>query len=555
MKLLQQFNNSQVIGVATQKQVKDISHADARWIRNMDFKENKKSLGLLNLFEQAQIVKVPFLRDVMKNSDYLYVNGMEGSFTYDIMMDAEYPTVVQNIEDGGEYLGLDGIPFQMKISHPFRQGDILTYDAMDGVQVQVAEDSDVVDTGDGFIHTVFLNNKDRAAYFPASKLVPGTRIFKIGSVLGEYSTQFSGITGGGTPSKVTLEYRIGSPQGVEVSYTAFGASINIEGSENSYITEHLLRKAHTIGDTGLNEKGEYLVYGTKTADGKIKVNKIEKLMNALAMAELYKMTASRMMFSHANTTTGINGSKRVNEGIYPQLRRGHRFTYRNEVELRAMIRQAADVVYSGTSIPVEQREIKFKAGKRAYDLVRQMFKEEFTSTFPAFLDQKAIPVPLLSGSDRHNLTYETITIGKAFLNGIGIVEVEHDPSLDYDFGDIVIRGYTGGLSKRSWSMVMWDVTDPMYSNVYDKSLLPKGVEVDQRAKGKNLYIVKPSGVPDVSFGTETGRMPGQNVRSIGGHMGETFWAYSQLDAWIPDLSRVVLIEREDAFTEDGYKYL
>ncbi len=558
VQIIKQFNGNQVIGLTPSSSIKDISHIDSRLLHNLDYKIDVNSLGTLNLFENAQIIKVPFLRGIMENKDYLYVNGREGAIRWEIPLDMDYPIITENIEGDNQTLGIDGLPFKQKISHPFRPGDIITYDYYDGVQVTVVEDSEVIDEGNGYIHSVTVNSKDRTSFFPASKIVAGTQMFKIGSSMGEHSTSsWSGIVGGGTPKKITVEHRIGSPQGVEVSYTDFANSISLNGTTNDNMTSHLLNSAQAMGELVNDPKGAYLFYGQKMANGKVKVNKVEKLIRALAMAELYKMTATRLMFSHGATITGLNGSKRISEGIYPQLRRGHRFTYRNEVELEAMIRQASDVIFSNVAIPIEQRQIKFKAGLRAHNLVRQIFKETFQNTYPIFLDQRAVPTQLLTGKDRFNLTYESFAISKAFVDGIGYVEVEHDPSLDYDFGDVVIRGYSGGLSKRSYSMCIWDITDPMYTNVYDKSILPKGVEVDQRAAGKNLYLVKPKGVPDVSFGLEKGRMlsDGQNVRSSMQHMGETFWAASQLDAVIPDLSRVVLIEREDAFTEDTINQL
>lgn len=555
--LFKSQNGHQVVGVANSEDVKNISEMDSKLLHNMDFSENTKSLGLLNLFENSQIVKVPFLRDIKQNSDYIYTNGKEQSVRWKIPMDLDYPTVVQNIEDEGqEQLGIDSIPFNIKLSHQFRQGDILTYDLYDGVQVQVIEDSEIVNEGDGFVHTVIVSERDRNAYFPASKLKPGTQFFKVGSVQGEYSTNaWSGLTGYGTPKFVELEHRLGSPQGVEVSWTDFANAINIDGEENGHITEHLLSRSKALGEPGYDETGNYLFVGQKKKNGKYKVNKVQNLLEALAMAELYKMKATRLMFAHQTTVTGINGSKQVSSGIYPQLRRGHRFTYRNENELEAMIRQAADVIYSNVPVPVEYREMKFKAGHRAHTLVRQMFKDRFTQTYPLLLDQNAVGGhQLLEGSDRHNMTYKSFAIGKAFLDGIGYVEIEHDPSLDYDFGDIISRGYTGGMSKRSYSMVIWDVTDPTYTNVYDKDLLPEGVTVDQRASGKNLYLIKPENQPEVAFGKEVGRVSGQNVISSMRYAGETFWARCQLDALIPDLRRTILIEKEDAFTEDGIQY-
>jgi len=549
-------NGKNVVGVATSKEMKDISELDSKMIHNMDFSDNTKSLGVLELFEKSLNVRVPFLRDVKKNSDMLYVNGREGRFRWKIPMDLDYPSVVEDVEKGNEFLGYDAIPFKIKLTHPYRQGDILTYDHYDGVQVQVTEDSEVIDEGDGFVHTVIMNEKSREAYFPAEKLKQGTQFFKIGSVQGEYSVDaWSGITGETSPKTVEVEHILGSPQGVEVSWTDFAQSINIDNEESSYMTDHLLRQAHNIGEPNIDSDGGYLFFGKKKNNKQIQVQKVDKLLNTLAMAELYKMKATKLMFAHQSVTTGINGSKRVNSGIYPQLRRGQRFTYRNETELEAMIRQAADYIFSGVPVPVEQREMKFKAGLRAHNLVRQIFKDKFTSTFPILMDQQALGgQQLLTGKDRHNMTYESFTIGKAFIDGVGYVEVEHDPSFDFDFGDIVARGYTGGFSKRSYSLVIWDVTDPMYTNVWNSDLLPDGVTVDNRSQGKNLYLVKPENVPEVVFGWETGRMSRQGVQSSMKHAGETFWARCQMDAVIPDLTRTVLIEKQDAFSEDGIQY-
>ena len=52
---------------------------------------------------------------------------------------------------------------------------------------------------------------------------------------------------------------------------------------------------------------------------------------------------------------------------------------------------------------------------------------------------------------------------------------------------------------------MYDISDPIYSNVFDRSVLPKGVEIDNASKGtSNLYIVKPKNVPDFAYGSTNG---------------------------------------------------
>ena len=549
--ILKRFNDGQVIAVATTKELKDISHMDSSLLRKVNGNSGTKHLGTVNLIENLTTAKVPFMKEIMKNSDYMYVDGRKGKFSYDILMGAEYPVVVENIEEG-EYLGKDGTSFKIKLSIPFRPGDIISYD-MDGLQLYVKEDEEVVKRGDGYEHTVTLISRNPDAYFASSHLQAGTRFYKIRSVLTEYSTsEWSGITGGGTPSKVTLEHHLGAAQGVQVSYTDYAATMSIGGQESSYITEALLRQSSVFGSSSDKAEDKFLIAGTMGKNGSFNasnVKTVDRLMNVLAMGEITKMLASNILFGQAATITGRNGSAVINDGIYQQLRRGNRLTYRNETELKAMLRQASDIIYQGTSIRKELRQMKFKAGSRAFDLVRKLFKDEFKATNTVLVDQNMIPVPILSGKDRYNLEYQSYAIGKAYLEGIGNVEIEHDPSLDYDFGDIVARGYSGGMNKRAWSLIMWDIADPRVTNLLDKSVAPAGVEIDQMAQRKNLYIVKPDNTPDISWGTETGRMSGQGVNSVGGYQGETFWCKGQMDGFILDKGRTILIEREDAFTE------
>lgn len=539
MELIKQFNNGQVIGVANKGEIPDLSFSDAPLLRSLDFTDPVQSLGLLQLFETMGIVKVPFLRDAIKQADYLYVDGYNGSFKYEIPMDVEYPCVVDDVSED-DFNGIDGSVFPLKLTHAFKQGDILTYDPIDGEQVIVSTEYDVVDEGNGFVHMVTLVERDRKKYFPKSKLVSGTEFMKIDHVAGEYDTEFSGLSHAGVPSTVELEYRMGDIRGVEVAYTDYANSLSINGKETSYVMEQLMKTKYNLGDA------DYLFVG-KMQNNKVKITRIDDLLAALAMAELQKMTACGIMFNRGATITGINGSKRVNEGLYHQLRRGHRYRYSTIQELKGLIKRAADTIFHGSPIMLEDRQLTFKAGRHAYEWVRELFKEEFQSTYPIFLDQDGVPVPLLMGKDRYNLTYKTFAIQEAFLNGIGNVRVEHDPSLDYDMGDYISRGYQAGLSKRSWSMVIWDATDSKYSNVLDNTKLPKGVEVDQRSMGNNLYIVKPKNVPDISFGTRTGRMSGTNVQSAMKHRGEEFWCFSGIEGWVKDLSRVVLIEKKDTF--------
>jgi len=536
------FNDSTVIGVTNKSSIESqFGYVDSVSLKAADFAEDTTSLGMLNLFENSGIVNVPFISDALRNNDKIYVNGIRGSFDYEIAMEIDKPVVVQDVEEG-THLGIDGSTFCIKLSHPYSPGDILTYDPVDGVQVHVSEDSETIDEGDGFVHTVELVTRDRKKWFPKSKLTPGTQFCKIDHSAGEFSTQFSAPDVAGlNQNKVKLQYTLGDFRGVQVGYSAYSEAISVNGKEASHLTERINRMKHAYGGNDY-----FFVANTDKKGDIIKGSmRVQPILEALAMAELMKLTAMGMMFNQGATLTGINGSKVVNEGLYHQLRRGHRFTYSNINELRSYIQDAADVIYNGTNIQIHDRKLVFKAGFDAYTLVRKMFKEEFKNTVPVHIDQDALPVNALEGKDRYNLEYKSYAIGSAFLNGIGHVKVEHDPSLDYDqLGDYLERGYNAGRSKRSWTLVMWDITDSMYSNVFDKSVLPEGVTIDERStKTSNLYIVKPKNIPDFSYGTSNGPLFKAGHEYSRQQMGGEFSCFSSMSAWIPDKGRVVMIEK------------
>ena len=536
------FNDSTVIGVTNKNDIQSqFGYIDSVALKASDYVDDRTSLGMLELFENARIVNVPFIKDALKNSDKIYVNGIRGSFDYEIAMEIEKPCVVQNVEEG-DYLGIDGSFFDIKLSHPFSPGDILTYDPVDGEQVIVIEDSEVVDEGDGYVHTVQLVTRDRSKYFPSSKLKPGTEYVKIDHVAGEFDSQYSAPNIMGlSENSVRLQYTLGDYRAVQVGYSAYADVLTVNGKEASFLTERIQKMQDRLG-------GDYFFVGqVNPKSGKLLKNtvRVQPIMEALAMAELMKLTAMGMMFDRGATITGINGSKIINEGLYHQLRRGHRFIYKNVNELRQYIQRAAEIIYHGTSIQIHDRRMVFKAGFNAHNLVRELFKEEFKNTTPVHIDQEALPVKILSGNDRYNLQYQSYAIGEAFLNGIGTVRVEHDPSLDYDsFGDYISRGYSAGLSKRSWTLVMWDISDPMYSNIFDRSVFPKGVEIDNASQGtSNLYIVKPKNVPDFSYGSTNGPVFEQGFTYSRPQPGREFTCMSSMSAWIPDKSRVVMIEK------------
>ena len=95
-------------------------------------------------------------------------------------------------------------------------------------------------------------------------------------------------------------------------------------------------------------------------------------------------------------------------------------------------------------------------------------------------------------------------------------------------------------------MVIWDCTNPEYSNVTSK--VKNANLIEGGSNTANIYYVKPEG-NHITYGYEQGRMANdgqfENVMSSLKYMGRTFWATSRSGALVLDTTRYVVIELQD----------
>ncbi len=129
MKVINQFNNGNVIVSVKKGDLKNFDFADATLLTESGLANDILHLGNLQLFETAGILKAPFLKDPFMKADHIYVNGRNGRFDYTVEFQDAVCAVVENIEENGE-LGKGGAAFRIKLSHDYRKGDILTYDPL-----------------------------------------------------------------------------------------------------------------------------------------------------------------------------------------------------------------------------------------------------------------------------------------------------------------------------------------------------------------------------------------------------------------------------------------
>lgn len=554
--VFENINGDSVIGFTSSKQMKTMGWMDsakvATYMNGENDASHRKHLGLINLFATTHKRSVPFMRDLFANSAVLEVEEGQ-SITYDLPVgrdDARCYTAEDTSNDQ-DYPGIDGSVFTIILSDEFTKGDYLTYDPQYGQQVMVSNEHEVDQVGENYKHYVVLMSNDKTKYFPKDKLKAGIEYIKVGNALAEFDTSFSGINLAKNASgTITNEFILGSPRGVETFMTSKAANMKAPGLKAfaDDMRERVMDQVDAMGG-----KDMFFVAKKKGNDIVKSSMKIGTTLEYLALMELSMMEAHSLLFARPATIETANGVKRVNEGVWHQLRRGKLIKYSRPGGITVdHIHEAAAYIYKNSTIPVRERTIKFKAGWFAYQNVMQIFREEAVNQL------NGLPANMI-GTDGQmkdkvftgaldDLHMNAVAITSVMIPGVGKVVIEHDDSLDYQpMADRFSAGFGGeGFAHTAYSMVIWDVTDPKNSNVTSK--VNNANLVDGGSKTSNIYYVKPEG-NHVTYGYEQGRMANdgqfENVQSSLKQMGRTFWATSRSSALVLDTTRYVVIELQD----------
>jgi len=151
----------------------------------------------------------------------------------------------------------------------------------------------------------------------------------------------------------------------------------------------------------------------------------------------------------------------------------------------------------------------------------------------------------IKGKSLTSLELEPVMFTKVNIPDLGIVEIEHDPSLDYQpLTDRFSQGFFGdGYAWSTYSMKIYDAMSSEYSNAL--SGLPANTTlIGEGAKKENIFYVKPEG-GSMWWGYENGRYSPEKASGIMSsqkRMGREFWAHSISAGWVRDISRYICIE-------------
>lgn len=549
------YNGDKVIKFTSSKMVKQRGWMDRATMSSWYEEDPEKNyFGLVDLFTNFAGVRIPMMKGLLDRKAVLNVNGLDGSFRYGIPVYKNTCAVTMaDTSEDFEQPGIDGSFFTIALSKAYMPGEKVTYSLAFGEQVIVSEDHQVIQEGEYFLHTVQLIGNDPRAFFPKDKLKSGIEYYKVGQSIGENSTQFGNFELEGASSTMECEFVLGNHRGFESTISMYANEKSFSGAATTtkQMWNTLIDKAAMYADEN-NEPYDMFYIGKRDkATGKTmgSTMKFGSIMEYLTILENIKAEATELIFQKGGIIKTVNGFKRMNEGAFHQFRRGRRFEYTRPGGInKDLIQQVVAYVFAGRKdLLPHQRRIKFRAGTGAYNNMASLFRTEFNIQInqlsPLMGTDRVIPNPVTGTNS--GLTLNPVIVSEVYIPEIGMVAIEHDPSLDYEAGsDRFTRGFVGqGFSKGSYSMVIYDASSDEYSNA--RQNLPQGTTlIDGGSKTANMYYVKPEG-DAMWWGYENGRYStktASDIVSTGKHMSSTFFVHSASACWVKDPSKYVIVE-------------
>jgi hypothetical protein len=548
-----------VIGYMSGQYYGDLSFTDSSTLESWYRRDPMSAhLGIVNAVSAHKTVAFPLLATMLTNAGHITVDGTNGKFTYDIAVETSHGTYTTIDFSSQQNCGIDNSIFKIGLNSKFRPGDVLTYDAQGGHNVVVSAEYPVRQEGSDFVHTVRYQGQSKKSWFPSDKLRPGIHYWKVGNLLGEYSTQYSGISAINPVDLVRCEFVLGNHRGVEASATMYGGEHYLRNLTKGS-SDFIKRAQEEIKGWGVlpdGNKVEKVFFGRRVQDpksGKWKMDMnntiVMDVIAYLALAELLKIEELGLMFQRGGVLEDNNSVIRANEGLWYQLWRGYTIGYSRPGGLMLThLRQAGEYIYRDSqSIPLEDRYLRFKCGKMAYEnamkLVQNEFNQQIQTLAPLMGSDRVLPNNPVSGS-LDALTLKLVRAKTCFLPGIGYAEFQHEPSLDMmPMTDNQSRGFYGNnMPWSSYCMYIEDVTSRESSNAYvSKPALDNDVRIVK--KGTNLYYITPE-QGGLYCGFQQGRWSTTDTTQIlASHPGmdTTFFCHSRSALWMSDPSRVLLI--------------
>lgn len=513
----------------------------------------KNMLTLETAWNKQDITRLSLFQDAVKHDAVLEVNGWEGEFHY--KMPVETDTCMKTVEDTSDQavdggVGADGTPFRIVLNRELSPNTPISCDGVDGDTLIVSDLYPTTDLGYGFEHWVVftpsLSDPDRT--YDASLLESGREYFEMGNAyIAEYSEKLGKVHMPSGTNYITAKFKLGSGQGVETWFTGKANSVSLMPGYTTADTQAYINEINGMGGDVDNNVVAGVMKNTTT--GKVSVT-VGSLLEKLAIQKFNKNFNTSLMFMQGANISTSKGNLVFNEGLWRQMLRGfvHTYSMRGQFSFEDL-RILRDYAFQGNpGMKAEDSILRMKMGSELYDNVEVLIQNEanrqVTALAPLLGSDRVLPVNPITGK-LDSLEVALVKFGKVKVPGIGLVDPIRDTTMDYTkLTDRQLRGMNpGGKDFTTYSGIVWDVTDQMYSN---NKQLPAGTKAVNDNTNANIYFVKPQG-ESIYWGRENGRYSqsrSSDILASAKTMHESFFMYGFGAMWVADASKFAMTQLE-----------
>lgn len=542
------------------------SHTEANSILSLMGNQDMY-LGMLKMWQQYHIINTPILNMTELSNNVIYTNGFGQTLSYTMPGKVALPFAVEDINDVTiEKVGIARNEFYLVLNtNRFQPGDVLTYDYYDGKQAYVTKE--VEPMGSNWMYTMKLTDENPRAYISRKKLQAGTPWMKVGNVgSSEWITKTSGISQD-SDTITSFQFQTAySEQAIEHFMTAHAdmieynvnvqntAGIGVDkGIINQYANPHLASVLYML------ETADRSAYDPNNKDQKkVPIKGTGKWMPIIMeyiLKEQARMEEMTYMFSKGGTFEDERGTiRKIGVGYYPQIKElGNYYSYSDTKQIPQLVKNMiGDLFYGRTDIPFHERKIRLRMGSGAMIEMQKYFQEQYKMQMPfPIVSPHPLPGQVLNG-DNMNLRYNGFRFTSFTFAEAGTVEIEFDPSLDWE-GTVAQTSYKGNRSKRNYTIMVEDISDTSVSNAL------QGTHNDVKEgfnNGANVVLIKPKAYANTRMVYKVGTYCPDFLRAFVGAGQNTHIASHDFDGfkvmrkwagevWVKDPSRVVLMEMQD----------
>ena len=316
---------------------------------------------MIRLFTDTKLYSNDLIDLVMKSGKPFMVNDPNGVFTYKIKKRAELPKVIVNLASAIAKPGIDGQEFEIVFDkNVFVVNDIITAHRYEQeTQIQIVNEGEKYQNGFKFrARAIGASGSD---FVNQRFLQVGTEYFKIGNILGEYTTSFSSL--GMFDGNLEVMADVLQQYGVEHTITDWADATKL-GMQTDASGNPLDITYYSVTDP--------MAEGEKT-----KIVGWEPTVSRLLRMEMMRMKANTLMWGRQGNAKDEKGRPtRAKQGLWQQLHLGNVIYYdRGQFSLNLIRAAVGDLFYN--RVLIKDRSVKIYTNRSGMELAATAIRKDF----------------------------------------------------------------------------------------------------------------------------------------------------------------------------------